>query len=103
MQRAVTLLSAPRRQKLLTQGSSSISISVLIAGIGAKLLAKMGYQKGEGLGRNKQGIATAIEVKQRAKRTGLGHGGIPEHKLVPDAELDAPEPQQQVRPGGHVP
>ena len=57
----------------------------------------MGYQKGEGLGRNKQGITTAIEVKMREKKKGLGHGGVAEHKLIPDADIRAAEPQQQVR------
>lgn len=43
-------------------------------GFGMKMLQKMGYSKGEGLGKHKQGIATHIEVKQRPNRAGIGYG-----------------------------
>jgi len=41
-------------------------------GIGSKLLEKMGYQKGEGLGKKKTGAVLPLESKQRARGLGLG-------------------------------
>ena len=47
-------------------------------GIGAKLLLKMGYQPGKGLGRDQSGIAKPIDVKLRPKGAGLAYGGFDE-------------------------
>ncbi|KAK1400076.1 R3H domain-containing protein [Heracleum sosnowskyi] len=49
-------------------------------GFGSKMMAKMGYVEGEGLGKDHQGRAEVIEVVQRPKSLGLG------------ANAPAPEP-----------
>ena len=40
--------------------------------VGKKMLEKLGWTKGEGLGKNKSGITTPISAKQTEKNTGLG-------------------------------
>ncbi len=51
-------------------------------GIASKMMAKMGYVPGQGLGKGKQGIARPVDNKQRPKNMGLGFGDFTEHKLV---------------------
>eukprot|EP00741_Cyanophora_paradoxa_P006953 tig00001065_g6727.t1 len=60
-------------------------------GIGSKLLAKMGYVPGQGLGARKQGIARPIEVKLRKKNEGLAFSGSEkiEQPELPSARLVA--------------
>ena len=55
--------------------ASSVNIGSFEAhttGFGSKMMAKMGYMEGGGLGKNGQGMAQPIEVIQRPKSLGLG-------------------------------
>lgn len=48
------------------------SFEVHTKGFGSKMMAKMGYVEGEGLGKEGKGIASPIEAIQRPKSLGLG-------------------------------
>ena len=43
-------------------------------GVGLRILTKMGYEKGKGLGRQGQGIVNPIKVEERPRYLGLGYG-----------------------------
>jgi hypothetical protein len=42
-------------------------------GVGLRILTKMGYEEGKGLGRQGQGIVNPIEVEERPRYLGLGY------------------------------
>lgn len=49
-------------------------------GIGQKLLEKMGWSNGEGLGKERNGIRDAVKLKTQFHTHGLGHKPEPEWK-----------------------
>ena len=63
-------------------------------GIGAKLLSKMGYTPGAGLGRAGQGIARPVEAVQRSGRAGMGFGPRGEPKPKAAAGPAPPPPSK---------
>lgn len=60
--------SVPRAQSLEDFGRFEQHTT----GFGSRMLAKMGFQEGEGLGREKQGMAVPLEARRRPKNLGLG-------------------------------
>ncbi|XP_059637827.1 uncharacterized protein LOC132279801 [Cornus florida] len=58
--------------KVLATSSSYGAFELHTTGFGSKMMAKMGYIEGGGLGKDAQGIAEPIEVTKRPKSLGLG-------------------------------
>uniref|UniRef100_A0A803N6U7 G-patch domain-containing protein n=1 Tax=Chenopodium quinoa TaxID=63459 RepID=A0A803N6U7_CHEQI len=65
--------NSPQEIKAVDNSPSLIgSFEVHTKGFGSKMMAKMGYVEGEGLGKEGKGMASPIEVIQRPKSLGLG-------------------------------
>ncbi|XP_017406506.1 uncharacterized protein LOC108319766 isoform X2 [Vigna angularis] len=69
----VTVVEAEETYRKGVTNSANIgSFEEHTTGFGSKMMAKMGYMEGGGLGKNGQGMAQPIEVIQRPKSLGLG-------------------------------
>ena len=53
-------------------------------GLGMKMLEKMGYKKGDGLGIRGKGMAEPVQVKLRPKNLGIAAGGFKEKVITKD-------------------
>ena len=51
---------------------SGVSHKKFTSEFGAKILGKYGWSEGEGLGKNKNGITEAIQIKRREENIGIG-------------------------------
>lgn len=64
--------TAPRVPRLAVNFKPASSSMTKKYGIGAKLLSRMGYVEGQGLGKDGSGITAPIETEQRPQGVGLG-------------------------------
>lgn len=60
------------KDKIVSNSVEYGAFEMHTTGFGSKMMAKMGYIEGEGLGKDGRGIAQPIEVFQRPKSLGLG-------------------------------
>ncbi|KAK8737875.1 hypothetical protein OTU49_004288 [Cherax quadricarinatus] len=56
-------------------GSGMADWEKYTSGIGSKLLKKMGFEEGKGLGKNLQGISTPVEASKRKGKGAIGYYG----------------------------
>ncbi|KAG4959699.1 hypothetical protein AAZX31_13G141800 [Glycine max] len=68
----VTVDAEETNRNGVTSSANIGSFEEHTTGFGSKMMAKMGYTEGAGLGKNGQGMAQPIEVIQRPKSLGLG-------------------------------
>ncbi|PHU11259.1 G-patch domain-containing protein [Capsicum chinense] len=86
--------------KVVTNSIEYGAFEMHTTGFGSKMMAKMGYQEGRGLGKDGQGIAEPIEARQRPKALGLG-AEIPETSSMSSGKKDS-LPKSALLPGAEV-
>jgi tuftelin-interacting protein 11 len=86
-QRAFVREEAPApRQKVKLSATETVHFSKLQGSFGARLMAKMGWEAGTGLGSTAEGIVTPIESKLRPNRAGIAFRGFREKTEQSKAE-----------------
>ncbi|CAN1800383.1 Zinc finger CCCH-type with G patch domain-containing protein [Linum perenne] len=76
-------------EKVAVTGSSKVgAFELYTKGFGSKMMAKMGYIEGAGLGKDGQGMAAPIEAIQRPKSLGLG-------VQFSNTDVEPPKPERQ--------
>ncbi|KAL0451744.1 UNVERIFIED_CONTAM: Zinc finger CCCH-type with G patch domain-containing protein [Sesamum latifolium] len=79
------------KSKLVSHSVEYRAFEMHTTGFGSKMMAKMGYIEGTGLGKDGQGMAQPIEVSQRPKSLGLG-AEVPETSVI--INHTQPDPSQ---------
>nr|SVE74384.1 EOG090X0BIL [Daphnia barbata] len=82
----VAIAPPPSLQDTSSPSSSSLNSSasgVGAFGVAAKIMAKYGFREGQGLGRQQQGIAAALQVEKTSKRGG---------RIINEKEIMPPPP-----------
>nr|SVE73760.1 EOG090X0BIL [Daphnia atkinsoni] len=82
----VAIAPPPSLQDISSPSSASLSSSASGAGalgVAAKIMAKYGFKEGQGLGRQQQGIAAALQVEKTSKRGG---------RIINEKEIMPPPP-----------
>lgn len=54
-----------------TESTPNKDTSFGVSSVAAKIMAKMGYKEGQGLGREEQGISSALQVEKTSRRGGI--------------------------------
>lgn len=70
--------SSPSNSSLAQSGTGAGAL-----GVAAKIMAKYGFKEGQGLGRQQQGIAAALQVEKTSKRGG---------RIINEKEIMPPPP-----------
>ncbi|CAJ0954208.1 unnamed protein product, partial [Mesorhabditis belari] len=78
------------------EGGDQSPLKKPAGGIGERLMAKMGFKPGEGLGRDKQGIAEPIKLAMQKGRMGLGHQESKALQYDPTKQWDDSEEKKTV-------